>query len=128
MCDISGSKGVDDRVVIVNVPLDFRGEVVLRPFGENHVEMNSASGLDVAVEIHDFEVSTEVMKAFEAKDWGKLRELTPRAERPTGNSRRSEGAKKAAQTRRENKERAEREAADASLVNNTRAVIDAPQA
>lgn len=94
VCDISKTREVEARVLIVVVPLSFGGKIAFVPADEGSDAVDADA-------LHDLDVSAEALEAFRALDWSKLNDLTPRADRPksTKSSNRSEGARKAAKTR-----------------------------
>lgn len=88
VCDITKLDDVKTRYVLLEVPLDY----VLTDNED-----------DVTRVVHDLEVGSRAAEALEAKNWRELNSLTPWQERPK-DEKRSQGAKKAGETRRKNRE------------------------
>lgn len=91
VCDITKLDEVKTRYVIIEVPLDFKDELLLPADGED--------GVRVA---HDLEVGSRAAEAIEKKDWRELTQLTPWQER-SKDERRQKAAKKAGETRKRNR-------------------------
>jgi hypothetical protein len=91
VCDITKLDEVKTRYVIIEVPLDFKEELILPADGEDAVRV-----------AHDLEVGSRAAEAIEKKDWRELTQLTPWQER-SKDERRQQAAKKAGQTRKRNK-------------------------
>lgn len=91
VCDITKLDEVKTRYVIIEVPLDFKDELLLPADGEDSVRV-----------AHDLEVGSRAAEAIEKKDWRELTQLTPWQER-SKDERRQKAAKKAGETRRKNR-------------------------
>jgi hypothetical protein len=100
VCDITKRDTVETRYLIVEVTSD--REIARDEFGG-----------DTRV-VHDWEVGPRAAEAIEKKDWKALNAMTPFHDRPTSKDR-SDAARRAAATRKANREKA------------TTAVADAPQ-
>lgn len=91
VCDITKLDEVITRYVVIEVPLDFKDELLLPAEGEDGVRI-----------AHDLEVGSRAAEAIEKKDWRELTQLTPWQER-SKDEKRQKAAKKAGETRRRNR-------------------------